>query len=280
MLEADIVAADELRRLANWNQTLVGWKTLLSLEPHGCFAAELNGKIIGTVTTTAYEKTLAWIGMMLVHPDYRGRGFARQLMQTALRYLQSGGVKCIKLDATPAGRPVYEKLGFVAEWTLTRQLREPRLGADLPVKDAANTRSLTSTDDWKAAATLDAKGFGLNRERVLRALNAQCIAIKVWPEHGPIAGFGMLRTGSHASYLAPLVCRESDGARALLSALLTAAGDRPVVWDVPDDHKLANELAALLGFTPQRPLTRMRLGPSETVSDPQNQLGIADPSLG
>ena len=120
MTEGDLPAADELRRLAGWNQTLEDWRRLLWLEPRGCFVAVQNGEVVGTVTTTTHGQAVAWIGMMLVHEAHQRRGIGTRLMRQALEYLQGRGVECVKLDATPAGRPLYEKLGFVSQWTLTR----------------------------------------------------------------------------------------------------------------------------------------------------------------
>ena len=74
----------------------------------------------GTATTTFYAPELAWIGMVLVHPDYRRRGIARALLARCIEYLRGRGARCIKLDATPLGKQVYDELGFKDEWTLTR----------------------------------------------------------------------------------------------------------------------------------------------------------------
>ncbi len=119
----DIPAALTLCRIAGWNQLTEDWKRLLDYEPDGCFAAETEGRLVGTVTTTRYGSGLAWIGMMLVHPDYRRRGIATMLMERSLEYLQDRGVRCIKLDATPEGQHVYEQLGFSAEWSMRRWTR-------------------------------------------------------------------------------------------------------------------------------------------------------------
>src|SRR5690242_11849446 len=123
MTQADVAAADELRRLAGWNQKPRDWQRLLKLEPQGCFAALRNGAVVGTVTTTVYGTALAWIGMMLVHPEHRRIGIATRLMNRALEHLKQRRVSCVKLDATPAGQPVYEKLGFVSERRLQRWQR-------------------------------------------------------------------------------------------------------------------------------------------------------------
>ena len=116
----DLSFAEELSQLAGWNQTHQDWRRLLDYEPDGCFLADLEGRPAGTVTTTSYGTTLGWIGMMLVHPESRRQGVATALMQQSLNYLREKGVACIKLDATPAGQPVYERLGFTAEWEFCR----------------------------------------------------------------------------------------------------------------------------------------------------------------
>jgi len=120
MLPADLPFADSLRALVGWNQTLADWQRFLSMEPEGCFLAEWDGAPAGTATTVVYGTDLAWIGMVLVHPDYRRRGIGGRLLLKCIEYLQVRGVRCIKLDATPQGRPVYEKLGFRDEWTMRR----------------------------------------------------------------------------------------------------------------------------------------------------------------
>src|SRR5437764_9593530 len=115
LVEDDLPAALRLKELARWNQTEADWLRLLRLEPRGCFAAAVGGRVVGTATTTTYGRELAWVGMVLVDPEYRRRGIASRLMSAALAYLDDGAVATVKLDATPDGHPVYEKLGFETE---------------------------------------------------------------------------------------------------------------------------------------------------------------------
>src|SRR6266699_3502077 len=169
MTEGDVPAADELRRLAGWNQTLEDWRRLLRLEPRGCFVAVQEGEVVGTVTTTTYGRALAWIGMMLVHAEHQRHGIGTWLMRQALEYLQGHGVECVKLDATPAGRPLYEKLGFVPESTLTRWQRLSSGKTQTPDSAPSGARELTDAD-WKAVEALDRAAFGASRARLLRSL--------------------------------------------------------------------------------------------------------------
>src|SRR3954465_3999251 len=117
---ADIPFADSLRASAGWNQTPGDWQRFIELSPRGCLLAECEGRPVATATTINYGRELGWIGMILVHPDVRRRGIARVLMQHSIEILQTAGVKSIKLDATPAGREVYLRMGFKDEYTLTR----------------------------------------------------------------------------------------------------------------------------------------------------------------
>lgn len=276
MREADVAGADELRRLAGWNQTPEDWQRLLALEPDGCFAARASGKILGTVTTTTYGDTLAWIGMMLVHPEQRRRGIGRALMERTLAYLKARGIRCIKLDATPLGSPLYEKLGFVPESSFTRSERTAGSDLDYP---AADTRELTQAD-WAAVEKIDAVAFGIARLRVLRRLAEGSRGIVVWPAQGTVAGWGMLRSGASADYIGPLACPELPGAMSMLARLVRIAGTRNVFWDVPVASDHAHAAADYFAFLPLRPLTRMRLGPDIVRDDCRTELGIADPSLG
>ena len=88
----DVTAALDLCRSAGWNQLAGDWSRLIQYEPGGCWVAEVGQRLVGTVTTTRYGQDLAWIGMMLVDPDFRRRGIAMELIRTGIQYLQSLGI--------------------------------------------------------------------------------------------------------------------------------------------------------------------------------------------
>src|SRR2546426_12200613 len=77
----DIPAGMRLKEIAGWNQTPADWERFLSASPEGCFVTEVEGRVVGTATTINYEDRFAWIGMVLVDPDYRGRGIGTRLLE-------------------------------------------------------------------------------------------------------------------------------------------------------------------------------------------------------
>ena len=265
----DIPFAEELRRLAGWNQTRDDWLRLLTYQPDGCFLATCNGRPAGTVTTTSYGAALAWIGMMLVHPDFRRQGIATALMRESIAFLHRCGVQSIKLDATPEGEPVYQRLGFEQEWPFHRWRR--------PVSDSqpqASTASGRSTmKSLKEHAALDSDAFGADRMPWLNGLRSDSlVALRS-------DGFGMLRPGANADYLGPVVAQSHASATQIVKEILSRTSG-PVLWDVPAPNRVAEELARSLGFTPVRQVIRMQLGPVSVVPRLDWQFAIADLSTG
>lgn len=158
LIETDLGFAGRVREIAGWNQLPADWRRFLALEPDGCFLAEVDGQAAGTATTTVYGSDLAWIGMVLVHPEFRRRGVGTALLGHAIHYLREiRRIPSVKLDATPEGLPLYEKLGFQAEWGLRRWLSKPgahRTGGE---------RELSSDPLSPMSAELDREVFGADR---------------------------------------------------------------------------------------------------------------------
>lgn len=240
---ADIPAAMRLKEAAGWNQTEQDWANLLAAEPEGCFGIDCDGALVATGAGVCFGRDLAWIGMVLTAPEYRGRGFARQLMEHTLEFLARRGVAWIKLDATDMGRPLYLKLGFedegfVERWCLPR-VEDPR-PVELPRCRLADF------------AELDAAAFGADRREILErvAVESACV---------PGEGYAMGRPGTKAAYFGPCVCRSAGAARTLLEWFLARHRGESVYWDLLPGHAEALELARELGFERRRQLVRMAL---------------------
>ena len=105
MRRADIPFADSLRHIAGWNQLPADWERFLKMEPKGCFVATCQNNPVGTATTLTYDNKVAWIGMVLVHPNHRRKGIGRALLLKCIEHLRNLGIPSIKLDATPEPDP-------------------------------------------------------------------------------------------------------------------------------------------------------------------------------
>ena len=271
----DLTFADQVRALAGWNQTLCDWQRLLAYQPDGCFLALWNGQPAGTATAVHYGDRLGWIGMVLVHPDLRRRGIATALMQQCMEFL-TPRVECIKLDATPDGQQVYERLGFQAEYALTRWQHLTWQ----PILEQHRCTPI-SQEDWRDIATLDTPVFGVDRTRWLQLLARDSDTVHVVRNsNGRLVGYGMARSGVRAAYLGPVVANTDAQAEAIVRTLLQHVTQDAVYWDVLDDNSAAVSVAARLGFTRQRPLLRMWHGTRPIIGMTARQWAIAGPSVG
>jgi ribosomal protein S18 acetylase RimI-like enzyme len=193
------------------------------------------------------------------------------LLQKAITHLQTSGVQCLKLDATPAGQPLYEKLGFQREWGLNRWERkagemrqQPKPESHRSKVEAQNAQVETRctirpflATDLDAIVRLDALALGAPRRQWLSSLAKEARLI-VSEAAGRVCGFGVMREGSHAAYCGPVVALETGAAHAIISELLSnCEPHRTVFWDVPVPNDSAEQLVREHRFLIQRPLVRM-----------------------
>ena len=274
LLENDIPAALEIQALSGWNQTANDWKRVLRLEPGGSFGARLNGRLVGTTTTLNFGRELAWIGMVLVHPDLRGQGLGRRLMETALEHLRGRGIASIKLDATPAGKPLYEKLGFSTELIIERW-------EGIAMGRASEGAREARKDFPDSVRELDRSAFGVDRSAVVSALadDAHVAPLVIGDDAEP-AGFALARPGLRADYIGPIVARDASAALSLLDAMQATLEGKRVYMDVNTEFALADGALAERGLVRQRELYRMRLGPSTPLGTSPLVMAIAGPELG
>ncbi len=115
------------------------------------------------------------IGNVTVRPEFQRRGLGGLLTTHAIAWQRAQGVLEVWLDATPAGRPLYRRLGFedvAVSWDAhapLRDLRQERLAA----LAGGITAEQASAEKLASVAALDLAAFGGDRLGLLEALAAQ-----------------------------------------------------------------------------------------------------------
>jgi GNAT superfamily N-acetyltransferase len=256
----DVPLGMRLKEQAGWNQTEADWRRCLALQPDGCFVAECDGLAVGTVTTCIFGP-IAWIAMVLVDVSFRGQGIGRALLDCALEFLDGRGVPSVRLDATPLGRPLYEKLGFVEEYTLTRYegiSSAAGTPANPPHKIALGA---VRPEHLERVISLDREVTGTDRTTLLRSLFAEMPeAWRMAVRGDELLGYSAARAGSRARQIGPCLATTEVGPLLLSGAWRSYPGERVFV-DVPVDNHAAVATVEEVGLVPQRPLYRMCRGP-------------------
>ena len=180
--------------------------------------------------------------MMAVHPQAQHQGVGLALMQYLLAGLEKNHVPLVMLDASTAGRPLYEKLGFVPyDETLVfqRQRHGPRLDRPAAIQ-AISARDLDELVEW------DRDVFGASRRKVFQVL------LEAFPErafiqrdaHGQLLGYLF----AQKNRIGPWVMLQPGHAEGILQAALALPYDETITTTVPAGNLEAIELLQGYGF--------------------------------
>jgi GNAT superfamily N-acetyltransferase len=280
MTKADVPAGMRLKEIAGWNQTAADWERFLNASPDGCFVAEVNGRVCGTATTITYEGRFAWIGMVLVDPEFRSRGIGTKLLESAIEHLDTQKIPTMKLDATPLGKPLYEKLGFAAEYEIERCTFKQATGQRVDPSFSPLPTTL-SAGALETVCKADREIFGADRSGLLKSLSegAPEFAAGIWSKEN-LQGYSFGRHGSFADHLGPWMSRDADTARRLLEAFLARSSRETLVVDCLKANAVAEKQLKSLGFGYSRTLTRMYRGANQYLGRPELLCAIMGPEFG
>lgn len=268
LTDADLWRAATLSALVGWNQNEADWRVFLR---DGAVQGLDDGHpetLAATAATLPYGPDLAWISMVLVRPDRRREGLATALMRWAIAQLE--GTRCVALDATPAGREVYRRLGFRGVFGFARwRLEAP------PAAPPAALRPVSEAD-WPALLALDAEAFGAGRAALLRGFAARLPEAAWVAQDG--SGFVLGRDGLNAPQIGPVVAQDAGTALALVATASRAVG-RPALLDLPESHATLAQALQVSGARMLRPFTRMVRG-GDLPGLPHRLFAMGGPEFG
>lgn len=274
----DIEQAIQLSKAEKWNQTEKDWELLIGNPQNICLAATVDDKVIGTATAINYENDVAWIGMVLVDKEFRGQKISKMLLTNLIE--NSADCTSLKLDATPAGQPVYKKFGFTDEYLVHRCTSFSVLKNDLFPERGIPVES-AGLYDIQEIIEFDKQIFGANRKQLIEYLLTNYPG-KSWMlrQNGQITGIALGRKGNRFHHIGPVLASNSEDAIKLIAKSLGGLENQPVVVDILDDKiELMNWLSTI-GFTKQRFFVRMYRNENSYPGLPKNQFLICGPEFG
>ncbi len=273
-----IAAGMALSNAAGWNQVEADWRLFFDLG-YGMGISDREG-LCATTMIIPLGPRFAWISVVLVAERMRRRGLATRLTEWAKQELSAQAIVPF-LDATPAGREVYLRLGFNDCWWLQRLISQQPRPAN-PIANSTSNRMIEPITDalWPRIVAYDASVFGASRGALLGALRQrQPDAAFCAEEAGRITGFILARDGRLATQIGPLCADRDDIAIGLLSHALQRVS-YPVCIDLPERHGVIRDWLTASGFTVGRPFSRMALGRATSFDAPSRLIASAGPEFG
>ena len=240
---ADIAGAHALSLALRWPHREDDWR--FAAQAGSGFVVKEGERVVGTALCWPFGEAGATLGLVIVAPDRQGHGIGRMLMERLIDVL---GPRMTVLHATPAGQPLYEKLGFEPIGLLHQHQ-----GADFHVPLVAalpgeQLRPLEASD-MPRLIELASRASGLDRSSLIPPLVelAQGVALV---RDETVIGFALLRPYGRGHAIGPVVAATGDGlqtqrAQRLIADRLAANAGAFTRLDTPAEQGLGPWLESI-----------------------------------
>lgn len=220
-----------------WNPGLFDSGAFFDADKNGFFVGLLDSIPIAFISVVNYNNEYGFLGLYIVKPEFRGRGYGYLLWQYALEKL--GTVTC-GLDGVPAQIENYRKSGFVYAF------RQMRLAGEA-IHDTSAPENIYSLglENQEKIHSYDTAVFGTDRRPFIAAWLAMPNAKTFYSEQdGHINGYAVIRQCGEGYKIGPLFADNAIVAEQLfLACHRVAAPGETVYVDMPECHEAAQEIA-------------------------------------
>ena len=164
---ADVGAAVELARAQGFRDRTRFYEFVMRVPTCRPVVGIADGRLVATGLATANGR-VGWLGGIAVEAGFRRRGFGRAVTEELIRLLELAGCETLSLEATEAGRPMYERMGF----RLVSYYHELQAGhlAEEPVPPPGTRARPLQATDLAAICALDRQATGEDRSAPLTVL--------------------------------------------------------------------------------------------------------------
>ncbi|MBB4942111.1 GNAT superfamily N-acetyltransferase [Streptosporangium album] len=213
MTTDDLGACLRLAEDRQWGREERKWLFLLQGgEGYGILGPE--GELVASAVLTRYGTRTAAISMVLVASRHGRQGLGGRLIRHVLDQTRGATVF---LNATGAGRPLYERLGFRVTSPVAMHL-------GTFTGEAAGASRVAVPEDLKAITDLDAEVVGADRSALLARLSGFAEQIRVIEDGRRVTGYaGMWRNVTN-TVVGPVIAADPQDARRLIADLASQVG--------------------------------------------------------
>jgi hypothetical protein len=224
-----------------WNPGLHTGPCFFATDRGGFFIGELDGQPVSCISCVAYDSSFGFVGLYIVQPEFRGRGYGLRTWRAGMAHL---GTRNVGLDGVLAQQSDYERSGFAVAHQHIRYQGE---GGGRAPSGIVRLSAVPFED----VLAYDRGCFPAPRPAFLRAWLAlpESVALGYLPE-GRLAGFGVAQRGVEGLKVGPLFADDLAAAEVLLRGLAAEMGGGPFCLDAPDgaENPAAAQLVRRFGL--------------------------------
>ena len=221
--------------------------------PEGFLIGLIEDEPVAGISVVRYGDDFGFLGLYIVRPEHRGKGYGWAIWQAGMARLQGRNVG---LDGVVAQQDNYRRSGFVLAHRNVRyagRINAPSVGDPqiIPLQHVP-------FDD---VARYDRLCFPASRDAFLRAwLDPAKRTGRAYVEDGRLLGYGVVRASRDGFKVGPLFADRADVAEALLRSLAAEARGGSIHVDPPEPNREAVAMVEGLGLQPVFETARMYTG--------------------
>ncbi len=213
----------------------VFWKT----DPDGFYGFYFDDRLIAGGAIISYNAEYGFMGLFIVHPDYRGKGIGKKLwylrQNLLIKRLKNGS--SIGMDGVIEMQPFYKKGGFNIAF---RDERYECVGQNAVISNYISTIELS---DFDKLLSYDVKCFGFKRLEFLKNwLKIPDSKSFKYLDRKKLKGYAVIRKVKSGFKIGPLFADNDEIAEELYKACLKSAIGQLVYIDIPVINKGAVNL--------------------------------------
>lgn len=255
-----------------------------SADQDGFFGAFIGEKLVGGISAVRYGSRFGFIGLLIVHPDFRGKDIGLKLAKAAIEHL---GDRVMGEDGVLDQEKNYHKIfGFESAHKQARYLGK---ASSL---QSFQSHGLDPTGEMVALTRIP--GSVLNGFDSLYFPGPRATFLRNWIHakgHKGVAylqghpvkslmGYGVIRPSAMGHKIGPLFAKNPTIAQALLVQLTSdLKPEDPVIWDIPEPNRPAVRIAHEAGMETVFETVRMYKNGQVSIK-PETVYGITSFELG
>ncbi|MGN4445914.1 GNAT family N-acetyltransferase [Bacillus cereus group sp. MYBK79-1] len=174
-------------------------------------------ELIASAAIILYGEEVASIGMVIVHPDYKGRGIGKAITNSCIK---SVSVQTpIMLIATDEGKPLYKKLGFRVVSYVSKYICNS-YNTNFKCAEDEEYMMVYKEGDLEEIIRIDEGAFGTSRNEFLKQRimqSDQCIVVKDKEQN--VLGYGLSIQTPENKIIGPVVAKNDAMAMRIVHEL-------------------------------------------------------------
>lgn len=237
-----------LAKEEGWNPGIDDASAFYLTDPTGFFIGTTENEKVGCISAVAYDNLYGFLGLYIVKPSFRGKGYGMKLWTHALNHLKDYS---IGLDGVLNRQKDYEKSNFRPYYKNIRFTGKVQGNLS---QDLINLNEVP----FNILVEYDTSIFGVSRAHFLKHWikmpNANAMA-KV--NNGRILGYGVIRKCYEGFKIGPLFADHIETAIEIFKNLCLTANNQPIFLDISEGNPEGKRIVETFNLQPVFQTIRM-----------------------